>query len=123
MAEILALDDVQDASILVGKILKKKGHTVHTFTDEDEAIAHARTQPVDLAILDIKLKRMSGIEVLALLKEINPAMRAIMLTGYPTMETAREAMGLGADEYCVKPIDRAELEEKVEKVLALAKAG
>lgn len=123
MAEILALDDVQDASILVGKILKKKGHTVHTFTDEDEAIAHARTQPVDLAILDIKLKRMSGIEVLALLKEINPAMRAIMLTGYPTMETAREAMGLGADEYCVKPIDRAELEEKVEKVLTLAKAG
>lgn len=123
MAEILALDDVQDASILVGKILKKKGHTVHTFTDEDEAIAHARTQPVDLAILDIKLKRMSGIEVLALLKEINPAMRAIMLTGYPTMETAREAMGLGADEYCVKPIDRTELEEKVEKVLTLAKAG
>ncbi|MGI6657560.1 MAG: response regulator [Desulfobulbus sp.] len=122
MAEILTLDDVQDATILLGKILKKKGHTVHTFTDEDEAVAHARNQPVDLAILDIKLKRMSGIEVLALLKEINPAMRAIMLTGYPTMETAREAMGLGADEYCVKPIDRAELEEKVEKVLALNKA-
>ena len=121
MAEILILDDVQDASILVGKILKKKGHNVHTFTDEDEAIAHMRAQTVDLAILDIKLKRMSGIEVLALLKEINPAMRAIMLTGYPTMETAREAMGLGADEYCVKPIDRAELEEKVEKVLALDK--
>ena len=121
MADILTLDDVQDATILVGKILKKKGHTVHTFTDEDEAIAHARNQPVDLAILDIKLKRMSGIEVLALLKEINPAMRAIMLTGYPTMETAREAMGLGADEYCIKPIDRAELEEKVEKVLALDK--
>ena len=121
MADILTLDDVQDATIRVGKILKKKGHTVHTFTDEDEAIAHARNQPVDLAILDIKLKRMSGIEVLALLKEINPAMRAIMLTGYPTMETAREAMGLGADEYCVKPIDRAELEEKVEKVLALDK--
>ena len=121
MADILTLDDVKDATILVGKILKKNGHTVHTFTDEDEAIAHARNQPVDLAILDIKLKRMSGIEVLALLKEINPAMRAIMLTGYPTMETAREAMGLGADEYCVKPIDRAELEEKVEKVLALDK--
>ena len=121
MAEILILDDVQDASILVGKILKKKGHNVHTFTDEDEAIAHMRAQTVDLAILDIKLKRMSGIEVLALLKEIHPPMRAIMLTGYPTMETAREAMGLGADEYCVKPIDRAELEEKVEKVLALDK--
>lgn len=118
MAEILALDDVLDATVLVGKILRKKGHTVHTFTEEDEAIAFARKHPVDLAILDIKLKKMSGIEVLALLKQENPSVRAIMLTGYPTVETAREAISLGADEYCVKPIDRAELEEKVAKVLA-----
>lgn len=41
MAEILSLDDVQDATILIGKILSKKGHTVHSFTDEDEAIAYA----------------------------------------------------------------------------------
>ena len=117
MAEILALDDVQDATVLIGKILTKKGHNVHTFTEEDEAIAYARSNPVDLAILDIKLKKMSGVEVLAILKTDNPALRAIMLTGYPTVETAREAISLGAQEYCVKPIDRYELEEKVEKVL------
>ncbi|MDO9041074.1 MAG: response regulator [Desulfocapsaceae bacterium] len=117
MAEILALDDVQDATVLIGKILTKKGHNVHTFTEEDEAIAYAKANKVDLAILDIKLKKMSGIEVLALLKIEVPTIRAIMLTGYPTVETAREAISLGADEYCVKPIDRAELEEKVEKVL------
>ncbi len=117
MAEILALDDVKDATILIGKILKKKGHTVHSFTEEDEAIAHAKANKVDLAILDIKLKKMSGIEVLSQLKETQPAMKAIMLTGYPTVETAREAINLGADEYCVKPIDRDELEAKVEKVL------
>ncbi len=117
MAEILALDDVQDATILIGKILSKKGHTVHSFTEEDEAIAHAKENKVDLAILDIKLKKMSGVEVLSLLKEAQPEMKAIMLTGYPTVETAREAMTLGADEYCVKPIDRDELEDKVEKVL------
>ena len=69
MAEILTLDDVLDATILVGKILKKKGHVVHTFTEEDEAIAFARHHPIDLAILDIKLKKMSGIEVLAILKK------------------------------------------------------
>jgi DNA-binding NtrC family response regulator len=117
MAEILALDDVQDATVLIGKILSKKGHTVHTFTEEDEAISFARENRIDLAILDIKLKKMSGVEVLALLKEARPEMHAIMLTGYPTVETAREAISLGADEYCVKPIDRDELEEKVEKVL------
>jgi len=117
MAEILALDDVLDATVLIAKILEKQGHAVHTFTEEDEAIEYARSHPLDLAILDIKLKKMSGIDVLARLKEINPDMRAIMLTGYPTVETAREAISLGADEYCVKPIDRDELEEKVRKVL------
>ncbi len=117
MAEILALDDVLDATVLIGKILAKKGHTVHTFTEEDEAIAYAQAHKIDLAILDIKLKKMSGIEVLSLLKTMTPDLRVIMLTGYPTVETAREAISLGADEYCVKPIDRQELEEKVEKVL------
>lgn len=117
MAEILTLDDVHDATVLIGKILRKKGHTVHTFTEEEDAINHSKEHKVDLAILDIKLKKMSGVEVLAIMKEHDPSMRAIMLTGYPTVETAREAISLGADEYCVKPIDRDELEDKVEKVL------
>lgn len=117
MAEILALDDVEDATVLIGKILSKKGHNVHTFTEEDEAISFARENKIDLAILDIKLKKMSGVEVLGIMKESTPEMHAIMLTGYPTVETAREAISLGADEYCVKPIDRNELEEKVEQVL------
>jgi DNA-binding NtrC family response regulator len=117
MAEILVLDDVQDATILISKILTKKGHVVHSFTEEDDAIAHVEANPVDLAILDIKLKKMSGVEVLAILKGKQPTLKAIMLTGYPTIETAREAISLGADEYCVKPIDRDELEEKVEQVL------
>ncbi len=117
MAVIIALDDVQDATVLIGKILSKKGHTVHSFTEEDKAIAFAKENKVDLAILDIKLEKMSGVEVLGFLKEIQPTMKAIMLTGYPTVETAREAISLGADEYCVKPIDRDELEDKVEKVL------
>jgi len=117
MAEILVLDDVLDATVLVGKILTKKGHTVHTFTEEDAALDFVKVHPVALAILDIKLQKMSGIEVLALMKQVLPDMHAIMLTGYPTVETAREAMDLGADEYCVKPIDKQELEDKVDKVL------
>ncbi len=121
MADIITLDDVRDATVLIGKILRKKGHTVHTFTEEEDAITHAEMNKIDLAILDIKLKKMNGVEVLAILKKIDPKIRAIMLTGYPTVETAREAISLGADEYCVKPIDRDELEEKVEKVLGHTK--
>ena len=117
MAEILVLDDVLDAAVLIEKILTKKGHTVYTFTQEDRAIRFAGKIAVDLAILDIKLQTMSGVQVLAQLKQIQPEIHAIMLTGFPTVETAREAISLGADEYCVKPIDRRELENKVEKIL------
>ena len=117
MAKILVLDDVLDAVILIKRILQKKGHEVFTFTEEEDALTYARSNKVDLAILDIKLKKMSGVEVLEELKKIEPAIRAIMLTGYPTMETARESLKLGANEYCVKPIDKDELEEKVAGVL------
>lgn len=117
MAVIMVLDDVEDAAVLVGKILSKKGHKLHTFTEEEDAIFFVRNNHTDLVILDIKLKKINGIEVLAILKEISPSLNAIMLTGYPTIETAREAIKLGAGEYCVKPIDRDELEEKVANVL------
>jgi DNA-binding NtrC family response regulator len=118
MAEILVLDDVPDAVILIQKILSKQGHTVNMFTKEEDAIDHVENNHVDLAILDIKLKKMSGIQVLAEMKRLNPNLKVIMLTGYPTIETAQEAIELGAFEYCVKPIDKTELEVKVSEVLA-----
>jgi len=117
MANILVLDDVLDATILVKKILEKKGHEVVTFTEEEEALTFTKSNQIDLAIIDIKLKKMSGVEVLDELKKIAPSLHVMMLTGYPTLETARESLKLGADEYCVKPIDKDELEEKVEMIL------
>ena len=117
MAVIAVLDDVQDATILVQRILGRKGHTVHPFTEEDDFFAHLRENHVDLAILDIKLKKMSGVDVLEEAKKITPGLRVLMLTGYPTLETAQRALQLGADEYLVKPIDKHELEEKVAQVL------
>ena len=117
MARILVLDDVLDAVILIRKILQRKGHDVFAFTEEEEALSFAGANSIDLAILDIKLKKISGVDVLEELKKIDPSMRVIMLTGYPTMETARESLKLGASEYCVKPIDKDELEEKVAAVL------
>ncbi len=117
MAEILVLDDVLDVGVMLRRILTRKGHQVHVFSDEEPAFEHARKNPVDMAILDIKLKKMSGVEVLDELKKINPKIRVMMLTGYPTLETAKEALQLGADEYCVKPIDIDELEEKTAEIL------
>ena len=117
MAQILVLDDILDAVLLTKRILEENGHKVYPFTDEEKALAFVRGHRVDLAILDVRLKKMSGMDVLALMKKISPTTRVIMLTAYPTVETDRKSMRLGAAEFCVKPIDTQELEEKVDAVL------
>jgi DNA-binding response OmpR family regulator len=117
MSRILVLDDERDAGVLIQRALKGKGREVFAFTDEEEAIAFAQSTTVDLAILDIRLKRMSGVEVLAELKKINSDMHAIILTGFPTSETAKRAEELGADQYCAKPIEVDDLERRVASIL------
>ena len=116
MATILVLDDVLDAGVMIKRILERKGHTVTVFTEEDQALEYAQTTQVHMAILDIKLKKMSGIDVLKELGKRSPSTAVLMLTGYPTLETAKEALSHGAKEYLVKPIDKGELEDKVEKI-------
>jgi DNA-binding NtrC family response regulator len=118
MKNILVLDDVLDAAVMIKRILERKGHGVEVFTEEEEALAYLRRQAVEVAILDIRLKKMSGITVLERIKKAFPAIRVIMLTGYPTLETARRARQLGAFDYCLKPIDKKDLEDKVARALA-----
>lgn len=118
MAHIFVLDDVLDAAVLTQRILSRKGHQVTIFTDEQEALQYAMNNQVDLAILDINLKKTNGISVLKELRRADPTIRVIMLTGHPTIETARQALHLGAAAYCVKPVDKSELEQKVSAALA-----
>jgi DNA-binding NtrC family response regulator len=118
MATIIVLDDVADAAIMIKRMLSRQGHTVEAFTEEEQALDYVREHKADLAILDMKLLKMTGVEVLEEIRKISPGTRAIMLTGYPTLETARQSLALGASEYCIKPIDRDELEAKVAKVLS-----
>lgn len=117
MAAIIVLDDVSDAGMLVKRILERQGHTVQMFTEEEEAIRYVAKKSVDLAILDMKLEKMTGLEVLSSMKQVRPEVKIIMLTGYPSLETARESLRRGASAYCVKPIDKEELEAKTAEVL------
>ncbi len=120
MADIMVLDDVADVGLMIRRILGRKGHRVHVFSDEEPAFEHARRTPPHMVILDMKLKKMSGVAALAALKQINADIRVMMLTGHPTLETAQQCLQLGADEYCVKPIEIDELEEKTAQILARA---
>lgn len=113
MANILVLDDEPDACNLVRRIAEGMKHRAVAFADEDEAINYSNSNSLDLAILDLKLKKMSGLDVLEKLRESNPNIRAILLTGYPTAETARKATKLGVLAYLTKPIDVEDLENKI----------
>ena len=117
MAQILVLDDVLDAGVLIQRILQKKGHVVHVFHDEDEALRFTEKNQVDLAILDMNLRKMDGLAVLDEMQKALPRLPAIMLTGMPNANMAKQALARGAVAYCAKPIDKERLEERVAAAL------
>lgn len=81
------------------------------------AVALASEHPIDVAVLDIRMKGMSGIEVLHALKNFDPTTEVVMLTGYETVDTARQALRLGASDYLNKPFDIATIRDAVRTAL------
>lgn len=81
-----------------------------------EAIDLLKKNPADIVIMDIKMPRMDGIEAMRKLKEIKPAIKILVTSGYKSVETAKEAVNAGASDYMVKPFDRAEILDAVKKL-------
>ena len=82
-----------------------------------DGIAFAKANPVDVAILDIRMQDMTGVDVLRAIKAHNPDIECILLTGHETLETARAAVNLGASEYLNKPFDVFHIREVVDNCL------
>jgi signal transduction histidine kinase len=82
-----------------------------------EAIAYVRQNPVDIAVLDIRMPDLTGIDVLKALKQIDPNIEVIMLTAYETLDTARDAIRYGASDYLNKPFDVRAMRETVARCL------
>lgn len=101
------------------KIVFKDDYNILLANDGTAAIELARKNKIQVAILDILMAGMSGVDLLKHLKEINPAIEVIMLTAYETIETARQALRYGACDYLNKPFDiptmRAAVARAVEK--------
>lgn len=87
------------------KIVFKHDYQVRVASSGVEALEIARAEPIDVAVLDIMMYGMSGVEVLKELKEIDPSIEVVMLTAYETLETARQALRHGASDYLNKPFD------------------
>ena len=120
MATIALVDDDKNILASVSMLLEQEGYHVRTFTDGAAALTALTTTPPDMAILDIKMPRMDGLELLRRLRQANEALPVIFLTSKD--EEIDELMGLnaGADDYIRKPFSQRLLLERVRAVLRRA---
>jgi DNA-binding NtrC family response regulator len=111
---ILIVEDDENIQETLKNILQQSGYETATAKTGREAEQKVKGSFYNLALLDIKLPDIEGTQLLKILEENTPKMMKIMVTGYPSLENAIEALNEGADAYVVKPV-------KPDKLLALIK--
>ncbi len=118
---LLLIDDEEAYVQVLAKRLGKRNIQVTPALSGSEAIQKLRRDDFDVAILDLKMEDMDGLEVLKIFKKMVPNMPVIMLTGHGSETAAREGLELGAFDYLTKPCDFEDLVRKI--VEACGKGG
>lgn len=116
---ILIVDDDDTIRKTLKAILEDEGYTVDSAATGQEAIQKTEKNTYNIALLDIRLPDMEGVELLKLIKDNVPKTRKIMLTGYPSMQNAIAALNKDADAYLVKPVDVEKLLNTIKNQLEL----
>ena len=102
---ILIVDDDETIRKVLEAILQDEGYTIDSADTAKKAIEKSQNEFYNLALLDVRLPDMEGIELLTKLHDTKPKMRKIIITGYPTLQNAVAAVNKGADAYIMKPFD------------------
>ncbi len=100
---ILVIDDDRSARLLLERVLTRAGHTVALVDTAEEGLVRLSAEPFDLLITDKNLPGIDGLEVLKQARTTNPALLALLITGFPTPETRSAANELGVHAYVTKP--------------------
>jgi len=119
MAHILIADDERDLCNILGRLLRDRGHMVQTVYSGAEALKAAADKVPDLALLDLQLGDLSGLDVLRQLHESTPKLPVVMMTAFGNVNAAVEAMKLGAVDFVAKPFDNKALIDNAEALLEL----
>ncbi|MEP6944768.1 MAG: sigma-54 dependent transcriptional regulator [Acidobacteriota bacterium] len=117
MANVLIVDDEQSFRQVLRIVFEGDGHTVRTAMNGREALALIHSEPADVIISDVRMPDMDGIQLLRAVREAQPDLGVVLMTAYASVETAREAFKLGADDFIQKPFDIEELKLIVRKTL------
>jgi len=116
-ARILVVDDDESIRKSLIPALEGAGYVVDTAENGTDAIKKAEANLYNLALIDIRLPDMEGTQLLSALKETRPKMVKIIVTGYPSLQNAVEAVNKGADGYIIKPTKMDELLKMVKEHL------
>jgi len=116
-ARILVIDDDENVREVLEMTLKANGYTVDTARDGKEAIEKSNRNFYNLALVDIRLPDMEGTALLTAMRETTPKMVRIIVTGYPSLDNAIEAVDKNADGYIVKPFKTEQLLSMIEEHL------
>jgi two-component system response regulator PilR (NtrC family) len=117
MSNILIVDDEQSYRQLLSLVFEGDGHTIRTAANGSEALDLLQAEPANIIISDVKMPDMDGIEMLRSVRETLPDVGVVLMTAFASVETAREAFKLGADDFIQKPFDVEELRLIVKKTL------
>ena len=118
-AKILVVDDDENIRNTLKTILEDEGYSVDLAATGNAAIEKTKETAYNIALLDIRLPDMEGVELLKLIKDTAPRTRKIMVTGYPSMQNAIAALNKSADAYLIKPVDIEKLLNTVKEQLHL----
>ncbi|MBN1996861.1 response regulator [candidate division KSB1 bacterium] len=113
MANILIVDDEQDILETLPEVLQKWGHNTFIAENGLEGLRVFTDHPIDFVITDIKMPEMDGMELLERVMDIDKNCMVIFLTGYPSLDSAINAMRTGAFDYLVKPVNMDELKLRI----------
>lgn len=116
-ARILVVDDDNSIREVVSTILRENGYSVDTAENGKQAIEKTNARFYNLALIDIRLPDMEGTELLNRMRKTTPRMVKIIVTGYPTLQNAVEAVNRNADAYVTKPVKIDELLGTIRKHL------
>ena len=104
-ARILIIDDDESIRRVLATILEDEGYVVDSAETGKKGIEKTETAFFNLALIDVRLPDMEGIELLGKIRDTKPKMRKLIVTGYPTLQNAVAAVNKGADAYIMKPFD------------------
>ena len=116
---ILIVDDDETIRTTMKAILEEEGYKVDLADSGKEGIQKTNERAYNVALLDIRLPDMEGVQLLKLMKETLPRTRKIMVTGYPSTQNAIEALNKNADAYLIKPVDIEKLLSTIKEQLRL----